>query len=194
MQLGGDIGLNRDKMAFSEVKVQKQYQPTPSGGQSEAVDDMRVGGQDTGQQKKARKQFLLVLERDSQQPWLKGDTIRKFNRQWRIRQNNLDAAGVGFGLEPYDVTDDSLMTVHLRDCRRIGYSLVEPSHQLTLLNGEFPADANGTDPVHEVNGLTFLQSKEHFNIATAEKGNGFGRAGFGKDRRKLMDIRRVIRH
>ena len=64
--------------------------------------------------------------------------------------------------------------------RRVREHLFQPRDEIALVHGEFAADADGSDAVHQVDGLTLLQAEEGLDAAAAEEGNGFGRARLGR--------------
>jgi hypothetical protein len=76
--------------------------------------------------------------------------------------------------------------------RRVVDRLFQPADYVALLDGEFVANPNGPDAMHQVYGLALPQTKEGLYVPAAEKRNGFGRAGFGEDRVKFMNIGRIV--
>jgi len=161
--------------------------------EAEAAEHLRFGGKDAGEQKEPFEQLLFACEGHGQQAGTERNAFGEVDGR-SIRQDDLDGAGGGFGFEFDNATDDGVMPALLDRDRRVGDHSFEPVDQIALLDCEFTADANGSDLVHEVDGLTFLQSEEGLYVLSPEKGNGFGRTRLCQDFRKLMDIGRVICH
>ena len=161
--------------------------------EADAAEQLRLRRQHAGEQKEPFEQLLFACEGHGQQAGTEQNAIGEVDGR-SIRQDDLDSAGGGFGFEFDNATDDGVMPALLDRDRRVGDHSFEPADQVALLDGEFAADANGADPVHEVDGLTFLQSEEGLYVTAAEERNGFGRMSLRQDFRKLIDIGRVIGH
>lgn len=161
--------------------------------EADAAEHLRLRGKDAGEQKKSFEQLLFACKGHGQQAGTERNAVGEVDGR-SIRQDDLDSAGGGFGFEFDNATDDGVMPALLDRDRRVGDHSFEPVDQIALLDCEFTADVNGANSVHEIDGLTFLQTEEGLYVPAAEKRNGFGRMRLRQDFRKLMDIGRVIGH
>ena len=121
--------------------------------EADAAEQLRLRRQHAGEQKEPFEQLLFACEGHGQQAGTEQNAIGEVDGR-SIRQDDLDSAGGGFGFEFDNATDDGVMPALLDRDRRVGDHSFEPADQVALLDGEFAADANGADPVHEVDGLS----------------------------------------
>jgi hypothetical protein len=161
--------------------------------EADATEHLRFGGKHAGEQKEPFEQLLFAREGHGQQAGLERNAVGETDGR-PIRQDDLDGAGGCFSFPLDNAIDDNIMSSLFDRDRRVGDHPFEPADQVALLDGEFAADANGADLMHEVDGLTFLQSEEGLYVTAAEERNGFGCMRLRQDSRKLMDIGRVIGH
>jgi hypothetical protein len=152
------------------------------------VQHVGIGGKQAGEQKEALQQLLLILEAHGQQPRLQRNSVRQIDRKLAIGEDDLDGAGGGFSLEINDAVNQNLMPALFERERRVGDPLLEPADEVALVDGEFAADADGADVVHEVDSLAFPQAEEGLDVAAPEERDGFGRPRFGENGRKLMNV------
>ena len=84
-----------------------------SGGsltrEAQAAEQLRLGGQRAGQQEQPLEQLLFAVEGDPQQAGLERNSVGEIPRRRWIREDDLDSAGGGFGLEFDDAADDPLV-------------------------------------------------------------------------------------
>ncbi len=102
--------------------------------QAQSAEDLGLRRKYTGEQKETFQQLLFGVEGHGQQARLERNAFGEIDRRSPIRQNNLDGAGGGFGLEFDDPPNDGVMPALLDRHRRVGYHLFEPAHAVSLQN------------------------------------------------------------
>lgn len=191
----GAMGQRHETMRLSKTKP-FLYAFVPKeklAREADAAEHLRLGCKDAGEQEEPFEQLLFAREGYGQQAGLEQNAVGETDGRL-IGQDYFDGAGGGFSFPLDDAIDDDFMSSLLDRNRRVGDHSLEPADQVALLDGEFAADANGADPVHEVDGLTLLQSEEGLYVTATEERNGFGPPRFREDSCKLMNIRGVVGH